>query len=72
MIQSRQENDPEEPEPEVFKEWLSRISSESRAYIKGASEALIYIQEISGETFKRVSIKEAKQAETYHASILTK
>ena len=53
MIQSRQENDPEEPETELLKEWLSRISSESRAYIKGATEALIHVQEISGDAFKQ-------------------
>jgi len=38
----------EEPEISLLREWLPRISSEYRAYIKGASQALLYVQEIQG------------------------
>ena len=29
----------------MLKEWLPRISGEVRAYLKGASEALLYVQD---------------------------
>jgi len=38
----------EEPEINLLTEWLPKISGENRAYIKGASKALFYIQEIQG------------------------
>ena len=37
----------EEPEISLLREWLPKISSENRAYIKGASEAFLHVQENS-------------------------
>jgi hypothetical protein len=44
------ETDEEEQEIGLLKEWLPKISREHRAYIKGASEALLYAQETPGTT----------------------
>jgi len=38
----------EEPEIGLLKEWLPRISGVYRAYIKGVSKALLYTQEMQG------------------------
>ena len=46
----KQETEQEEPEIGLLKEWLPKISGESRAYIKGASKALLYAQEESQKT----------------------
>ena len=59
MVQGKSESNPEEPKAELLKEWLSRIGSKNRAYIKGASKALIHVQEISGDAFEQVNIEEA-------------
>ena len=57
MVQFDKETDLEEPKTELLKAWLSRISSENRAYIKGASEALIHVQENSDEVFEQMNIE---------------
>jgi hypothetical protein len=44
------ETDEEEQEIGLLKAWLPKISREHRAYIKGASEALLYAQETPGIT----------------------
>jgi len=54
---SKQEIDPETPEIELLKEWLSGISRENRAYIKGATKALLYVQEFSGDVHKQGNIE---------------
>ena len=48
MVAMRQQPEYEELEIGLLKEWLPRISREYRAYIKGASKALLYVQEIHG------------------------
>ena len=35
----------EDPEISLLKEWLPKIKGEKLAYIKGASKALLYVQE---------------------------
>ena len=45
MMQFEQETAQEEQEIKLLKEWLPRISMEFRAYIKGATKALLYAQE---------------------------
>jgi len=50
MMDLKQETEQEEPEIGLLKEWLPKISGESRAYIKGASKALLYAQEESQKT----------------------
>lgn len=60
MLHSIQEIDQEEQKIELLREWLSKISSEKRAYIKGASEALIHVQEISGDVFEKANSEEAR------------
>ena len=56
MLDSAQGTEFDEPEicqlPEIsqLKEWLSSVSGEYRAYLKGASKALLYVQEIQDQT----------------------
>jgi hypothetical protein len=45
MMSLRQETLQEEQEIRLLKEWLPRIGGERRAYIKGATKALLYAQE---------------------------
>ena len=45
MVDSEQYKECEEPEISQLKELLSKVSGEYRAYLKGASEALLYVQE---------------------------
>jgi len=45
MLECSQETDVEEPDIKVLREWLPKISGECRAYIKGATKALLYAQE---------------------------
>jgi hypothetical protein len=45
MLLFEQETATEEQEIELLKEWLPRIGGECRAYIKGATQALLYAQE---------------------------
>ena len=40
---------PEEPEISQLKEWLSKVDGEYLAYLKGASKALLYVQETQGQ-----------------------
>ena len=35
----------DEPEISQLREWLSKVNGEYLAYLKGASEALLYVQE---------------------------
>jgi len=44
-METCQQGESEESEIKQLKEWLFKISKEDRAYIKGASKALLYIQE---------------------------
>jgi hypothetical protein len=44
-VRKEQETPPEEQEIGLLREWLPKISREFRAYIKGATEALLYAQE---------------------------
>jgi hypothetical protein len=48
MLEIEQQTDREDPEIMLLKEWLPKISGECRAYIKGASKALLFAQESSG------------------------
>ena len=41
----KQEPVTEEQEIRLLREWLPRIGGECRAYIKGATQALLYVQE---------------------------
>ena len=45
MLHSKQEIATEEQEIGLLKEWLPKISGKDRAYIKGATQALLYAQE---------------------------
>jgi hypothetical protein len=45
MVETMQQSEQEEPEIGLLREWLPKISGEYRAYLKGASEALLYAQE---------------------------
>jgi hypothetical protein len=54
MAETMQQSEREEAEIELLREWLPKISGENRAYLKGASEALLYVQEgMGGEEVKR-------------------
>ncbi|MDR0312893.1 MAG: hypothetical protein LBI14_04790 [Treponema sp.] len=53
MLLSEQEVNLDDPEIKLLKEWLPKISDEGRAYIKGASKALLYAQETSGTVVKQ-------------------
>lgn len=44
MIANRQTYKQEEQDFQFLKEWLPKISAVSRAYLKGASKALLYVQ----------------------------
>ena len=46
MVAIKKQHEHEEPEICLLKEWLPKISGEKRAFIKGASKALLYAQEI--------------------------
>ena len=48
MVAFGQKTECEEPEIGLLKEWLPKIGGEKRAFIKGASKALLYVQEIQG------------------------
>jgi len=48
MLELEQERESEDPEIELLKEWLPKIGAENRAFIKGASQALIYVQKNQG------------------------
>ena len=56
-VQEAQETTPEEHEIWLLRELLPKISGECRAYIKGATEALLYAQEepqeISGNAVQK-------------------
>ena len=58
MLQTEQEIDKEEQKLELLRKWLSGISGEKRAYIKGATEALIHAQEISRDGFEKTNAEE--------------
>jgi len=47
MIVLKKETIKEEQEIKLLREWLPRIGGECRAYIKGATQALLYAQEKS-------------------------
>ena len=44
-VLEKQETALEEQEIGLLREWLSKIGGERRAYIKGATKALLYAQE---------------------------
>ena len=48
MVESKSMAEFEDPEIGQLKEWLSKVSGDNRAYLKGASKALLYVQEING------------------------
>jgi len=48
-VREAQETTPEEQEIGLLREFLPKISGECRAYIKGATEALLYAQEDTQE-----------------------
>ena len=58
MLEEKQETDREEPQIELLRELLSKLSVEKRAYIRGASEALIHAQEISPDGFNQTDTEE--------------
>jgi len=45
MLEHKHENDHSEPDISLLREWLPKIKSENRSYIKGAVNALLYVQE---------------------------
>jgi len=57
MSDLKQETEQEEQDIGLLKAWLPKMSGEKRAYIKGASEALLYAQEESQETMADTQIK---------------
>jgi len=46
MLELESKEDYSESEIDLLREWLPKIKSENRAYIKGALNALLYAQEI--------------------------
>ena len=46
-----QEHTKENDEPEIsqLREWLSKVNGEYLAYLKGATKALLYVQESQGK-----------------------
>jgi hypothetical protein len=58
MFVSKRQTEQEEPEIGQLREWLPKLSGESRAYIRGASQALLYAQE--GFDFSRMKTKNAR------------
>ena len=48
MKANKQQIEYAEPEISLLREWLLKINREYRAYIKGASKALLYAQELQG------------------------
>ena len=48
-VRKEQEKTQEEQEIGLLREWLPKIDGECRAYIKGATEALLYAQEENQE-----------------------
>ena len=50
MYDSGKKPDCDEPDIDQIKEWLSSVSGEYRAYLKGALEAFLYVQEIQDLT----------------------
>ena len=56
MVNLKQETEQEEQDIGLLKAWLPRISGESRAFIKGASEALLYAQEESQKTGQKKGV----------------
>jgi len=50
MVNLKQETEQEDQDIGLLKAWLPKISGEKRAYIKGASKALLYAQEESQKT----------------------
>ena len=53
MLFYKEENGQQDPEITMLKEWLLKMNGEGRAYIKGASQALLYAQEISGDELEK-------------------
>ena len=51
MWETKHQQEQEEPEIRLLEEWLPKISGEYRAYIKGATQALLYAQEGISGTF---------------------
>jgi hypothetical protein len=50
MVVSEQYKECEEPEISQLKELLSKVGGEHLAYLRGASKALLYVQELQGLT----------------------
>ena len=48
MVYFEQQTECDEQEINLLKEWLPKVSGEYRAYIKGASKPLLYVQEVQG------------------------
>ena len=48
MVDSKTTQEFDDPEISQLKEWLSMVSGEYLAYLKGASKALLYVQETDG------------------------
>ena len=48
MMDLNQPEDSDDPEIGELKAWLSRASGECLAYLKGATEALLFVQENHG------------------------
>jgi hypothetical protein len=46
MMEKMKQPDFDESEIKLLKEWLPKLSTEYRAFIKGAAKALYYVQEI--------------------------
>ena len=56
MVDSEQCTECEEPDISQMKEWLSKIGTEYRAYVKGALKALLFVQEIPNLTLDSHSL----------------
>ena len=50
MMNHEPQKENDEPEISQLKEWLSRVNGEYLAYLKGATKALLYVQETQGQT----------------------
>jgi hypothetical protein len=46
MMELKEHKDQEEAEIRLLRDWLPRLGGEFRAYIKGVSTALLYVQEL--------------------------
>ena len=50
MMNQEHAKENDEPEISQLRDWLSKVNGEYLAYLKGASKALLYVQESQNQT----------------------